>query len=369
MLRNISKISIFAFMIGLLAFTFPVYSTKAQIKKLPENIVTYCIPESNIKQSDLTLLFVGNVDSINSRSKDANFELEVSPKEWYVQNGSSDKYYLITPQSNIVAGHKYIFYTNESYAPGNFEWSSSCMYPQEITPEREATLVNPLIKYDFFSFDKNLGTGMTDPDVIELQKFLNENNYLVSKEGLGSKGNENNYFGTKTRAALAQFQKDHAEEIGIRVATGFFGEKTREFVNNSHKQNIINQEICSAPRVLVDPYEFKYRRGIDGSFVGYVKKNGQYFSINGYVLDTDIPLDAYVDRFVSIVGKLRQYYVGEKYFEEIQPQKIVCERIPVVLSIPEGQDKLKNTDNIKAETLKPTEDAQDRSPSLVPQIK
>lgn len=341
----------------------PVTFVYAQNKRLPASTVTYCTPSANVKQSDLTLLLVGEIVSIKNRDRDINFEIDVSPKAWYVQNGTSNLYYFITPQSNLKVGHKYIFYTNQTYSINGFEWESACMYPQEITPESETLLVNPLINYEFFSFNKNLGTGMTDPDVKELQKYLNQNNYLVSKDGLGSKGNENEYFGTRTRAALAQFQKDHAEAIGIRVATGFFGEKTRDYVNNLHKQNIINQEICSTQRILVDPYEFKDRRGIDGSFIGYVKKNSEFYSINGYVIDAGVPLDAYLGRFVSIVGKLRQYYVGEKYFEEIQPQRIVCERIPVVLSVPEVPNV--NTGENKEELVPPTTE---KSPSLTPAI-
>jgi DNA-binding beta-propeller fold protein YncE len=74
-----------------------------------------------------------------------------------------------------------------------------------------------------FSFTKNLSFGLTNPDVKNLQKFLNSHGFIVSKTGSGSLGSETDYFGPATRAALAAFQKAN----NIVPAVGYFGPITR----------------------------------------------------------------------------------------------------------------------------------------------
>ena len=44
-----------------------------------------------------------------------------------------------------------------------------------------------------------LAFGVTDSEIIVLQRFLNSQGYTVSTSGSGSSGNESNYFGTKTK--------------------------------------------------------------------------------------------------------------------------------------------------------------------------
>lgn len=72
-------------------------------------------------------------------------------------------------------------------------------------------------------FLRDLELGMQDEDVRELQKFLNTRGFLVAESGDGSSGNETDYFGTFTRAALARFQAAQ----GIAPAAGYFGPITR----------------------------------------------------------------------------------------------------------------------------------------------
>jgi peptidoglycan hydrolase-like protein with peptidoglycan-binding domain len=72
-------------------------------------------------------------------------------------------------------------------------------------------------------FLRDLEFGMTGPDVRELQKFLNKNEFFIASSGDGSPGNETDYFGSRTRAALARYQSVHA----IVPAAGYLGPKTR----------------------------------------------------------------------------------------------------------------------------------------------
>lgn len=77
-----------------------------------------------------------------------------------------------------------------------------------------------------YVFTRDLYLGISDPDVKELQQFLNKKGFIVSTSGPGSPGNEGTYFGAKTQAALIAFQSAN----GIRPAAGYFGPLTRNFI-------------------------------------------------------------------------------------------------------------------------------------------
>lgn len=75
-------------------------------------------------------------------------------------------------------------------------------------------------------FKKDLYLGVTDPDVLALQKYLNAHGYPVAVSGPGSPGNETNYFGGLTESAVKKFQAAH----GISPVSGYFGPLTRAYV-------------------------------------------------------------------------------------------------------------------------------------------
>ncbi len=79
-----------------------------------------------------------------------------------------------------------------------------------------------------FIFIKNLWAPMVDPDVKELQKYLNTHGYPVAITGPGSPGFETTKFGKLTREALIKFQFAK----GIVPSVGFFGPVTRGVVNS-----------------------------------------------------------------------------------------------------------------------------------------
>jgi len=78
-----------------------------------------------------------------------------------------------------------------------------------------------------FTFTKDLYLGVKDPEVKELQKFLNNNGFSVAQSGAGSKGNETDYFWHLTKDALIKFQKAN----NIVPAEGYFGRLTRAKIN------------------------------------------------------------------------------------------------------------------------------------------
>ncbi len=95
---------------------------------------------------------------------------------------------------------------------------------QEVKAESKLEIINVINKY---LFKRDLKLGMTGTDVKELQKFLNNNGFIIDKTGAGSKGKETTRFGSLTQKALIKFQKDNK----ITPAVGYFGPVTRKVVN------------------------------------------------------------------------------------------------------------------------------------------
>ncbi len=85
----------------------------------------------------------------------------------------------------------------------------------------------PTILPSEFEFIKNLSIGMEGEDVRKLQEYLNTHGISLAASGPGSLGSESTFFGPLTKAALVVLQKTH----NINPAFGFFGPKTRAFVN------------------------------------------------------------------------------------------------------------------------------------------
>jgi hypothetical protein len=86
-------------------------------------------------------------------------------------------------------------------------------------------------------FPNNLWIGSFTSDVVQLQRFLNEQGFTIATQGPGSPGQETPYFGERTLQALKKFQTYYAESIlkpaGLSQATGYFGIFTRMFVNQN----------------------------------------------------------------------------------------------------------------------------------------
>ncbi len=72
---------------------------------------------------------------------------------------------------------------------------------------------------------KTLSYGNLNLTIKALQIFLNANGYIISKTGAGSPGNENNYLGLKTVAAIKKFQKANKLQ-----QTGALGPLTRALI-------------------------------------------------------------------------------------------------------------------------------------------
>lgn len=92
---------------------------------------------------------------------------------------------------------------------------------------RNGTFAKDLVpKSKYFPFSKDLYIGMEDPEVKELQKFLNAQGFRVALWGNGAPGLETAYFGALTQKALRKFQLAK----GIVPSSGYFGPITRAFI-------------------------------------------------------------------------------------------------------------------------------------------
>jgi len=88
-----------------------------------------------------------------------------------------------------------------------------------------------------FTFKTSLVLGMSSNDVKYLQIVLNRSpDTQIASSGVGSPGNETNYFGSLTKQAVIKFQNKYAEDVlvpwGFSAGTGYVGSTTQEKLNS-----------------------------------------------------------------------------------------------------------------------------------------
>lgn len=171
--------------------------------------------------------------------------LEVGDTFWTDVSGNStwdaSKILPIRPPTTITSGHEVMPYGYE-YVNGRLKihffnswsiaWADSGKgwfwfdvwqkYIQEIL-----TFID-IDDVPAKTFTKDLFYGMTDPEVLSLQKLLNKMGFTVATSGTGSPGKETSYFGALTQNAVKKLQIAYK----ISPVQGYVGVLTRQVLNS-----------------------------------------------------------------------------------------------------------------------------------------
>lgn len=141
--------------------------------------------------------------------------------------------YTITVATPVVAvsgGIVAVFGCNDKTATNynpNTTVNSGCIYVTGVKPTSSTSSTQATV----FKFTKTLKFGMNDPEVKELQRYLNTHGYPIATKGFGALGFETNYFGKLTQKALIAYQEANKDAIlkpyKLTKGTGIFGPATR----------------------------------------------------------------------------------------------------------------------------------------------
>ncbi len=106
------------------------------------------------------------------------------------------------------------------------------------------------------AFTTNLSRGSSGPQVLALQKVLNQDLATrIASTGPGSPGNETDYFGSLTAAAAVRFQEKYAGDIltpvGLTSGTGYVGVSTRSKLNMLSGSTIAATPVLTTPPAVV----------------------------------------------------------------------------------------------------------------------
>lgn len=111
----------------------------------------------------------------------------------------------------------------------------------------------------------DLSVGSEGPEVLRLQQYLNTYGFTVADTGPGSVGNETDYFGVYTKAAVAALQNAHKETIlvplGLQAGTGNFYAATRAFVNDSLMVTVPEQDVVTQEEAKPEKRRRSFRSG------------------------------------------------------------------------------------------------------------
>lgn len=154
---------------------------------------------------------------------------------WHFAEPSATYPQLVTNGQHVTRGQQIGWADNTGFSGGDhLHYGLKPVIKAGTSPEYWANqeqnngyqgAVNPLPFMDGISiFTRDLFFGSTGEDVKQLQKWLNIHGWAVTPTG-----QETSFYGPKTVAAVAGLQKS----VGISPAAGYFGPKTRTFVNNS----------------------------------------------------------------------------------------------------------------------------------------
>ena len=156
----------------------------------------------------------------------------------------------ISAPSGVLDGVKIYEGTEETFTDLNLEGGREYFYAvftldhvpnysERVTAKGTALVagaaIPAILSSQSSAFTKNLSLGLADEEVKNLQILLNKLGFQIAQSGIGSSGNETNYFGNLTKQAVIKFQNYYRAEIltpaGLTEGTGYVGSATRAKLN------------------------------------------------------------------------------------------------------------------------------------------
>jgi peptidoglycan hydrolase-like protein with peptidoglycan-binding domain len=112
--------------------------------------------------------------------------------------------------------------------------SSFCPVGFKCIAQNSNITTQPNVKIP--QFTKDLKLASSDPEIANLQRFLNSKGFVIASVGAGSFGNETQFFGPATKNALTRFQNTNSTDIlktkGLYEGNGVFDQATRIYINS-----------------------------------------------------------------------------------------------------------------------------------------
>jgi hypothetical protein len=194
------------------------------ISETPNFAGTSWVPYTeSYKFSDKTLYIKfrskeGGVTEVFTIEPNNSYTLSTSYEGKLIKYNNSPKVYL------IKNNNKHWIKDEKTFNDSGYQWDDIHIIESEI----KYSDGKPLANNNYYNFTKNLKFGISEEDVRELQKYLNNNNFEVAPKGYpGAPGHETSMFGYATQNALIKFQQIN----DITPAVGYFGPITRGLIN------------------------------------------------------------------------------------------------------------------------------------------
>ena len=185
--------------------------TACEVTAIPDQAIRYGV---NNNPADVRLLeqFLNTFEGFDLVVDGAYSQADRDAVVMWQERHAAD---ILAPW-NLTEGTGYVFRTSLAKMQEIVE--AACQETTKETPQPSST--------SDYSFTRNLYLGLSGEDVRNLQRYLNVAGYVIASEGPGSPGQETDFFGSLTRSAVIDFQRDH----NISPAVGYFGPVTRGVV-------------------------------------------------------------------------------------------------------------------------------------------
>lgn len=196
------------------------------IKVIDLNMLTGQVKLEISSEPQIIELSIGNLQNVDL-DKDGVNDIELVYNQLFVNRVDLTVKQLAAPRSaeksslsQAIAGVGFGYYRSSSGGVGGDDQSPVMNTSNNSSAGRQS------VNVPGYKFNVDLYLGITDPSVKDLQRYLNDHGYVLTTSGLGSPGQETNFFGQLTKQKLIEFQKANK----IYPAWGYCGPVTRSLL-------------------------------------------------------------------------------------------------------------------------------------------